>query len=377
MDMPRENAVCPLLINFPDSCPGADHTFECLSIFVCKIVTISFISNTGCCQKAKLVINHLLIKFVSGSFGLSEAFGALGHSILSSFFAIFMTEMKLRFLIACALSVLQASCGLEPLPPETGKPEILDAYVESVTIDGAMLKATVSDGGLVEQCGFHLYQMGSAQSMTYNAVCTDNTFAVFANGLRPDTGYEFEAFVDNGNGLSIKSERHPFVTLEADSGLPSYAFSFETFALREFDTNHDGVLSTEEALAVRSMTVSTDSIPSITHLERFNNLDTLICRPHRMTYKSLLRDLDLSGNPSMRYLNAVRNDMETISFPQNSELRYVNIGFNNYVTLDLSTLLKTEYVNLTGCHRLQTIYLAKGQKIEITGASSATIIYYD
>ncbi|MBO4566382.1 MAG: hypothetical protein J5695_04055 [Bacteroidales bacterium] len=285
--------------------------------------------------------------------------------------------MKQRILIVCIVSFLLASCGQEPLPPETGMPEILETYVESVTIDGAMLMATVSDGSLVEQCGFCVYQAGTSQCLTYNAVCKDNSFSVFANGLRPDTGYEFEAYIDNGNGLSIKSERHPFVTLEADPALPSYAYSFETFVLREFDTDNDGVLSTEEALAVRSMTVSTDSIPSITQLERFQNLDTLICRPHRMTYKSLLKELDLSGNPGIRYLNAVRNDMETISFPQNSELRYVNIGFNNYVTLDLSTLLRTEYVNLTGCHRLETIYLAKGQQIEITGASDATIIYYD
>ena len=41
--MPQENAVCSLFINFPDSCPGADHTFECLSLFGRKIEKKSFI----------------------------------------------------------------------------------------------------------------------------------------------------------------------------------------------------------------------------------------------------------------------------------------------------------------------------------------------
>ena len=286
--------------------------------------------------------------------------------------------MERKGFITIGLTILMtAACGQVDLPRAEEMPKILDAYVESVTIDGATLTATVSDGSLVDKCGFYVYPAGNAQCLIYGAVCADNVFSVFANGLQPDTGYEFEAYVDNGKGLSVKSERHPFVTLEADPSLPSYAFSFETFVLREFDTNRDGTLSTEEALAVRNMTVHTDSIPSINHLERFQNLDTLFCRPHRMTYKSLLKELDLSGNPEMRYLNAIRNDMETISFPPESELRYVNIGFNNFVTVDLRSLLKAKYINLTGCHRLQTIYLSKGQDTKISGMPSSATLYYD
>ena len=291
--------------------------------------------------------------------------------------------MKRLHAIAAALwFLLAASCGPGDLPQSGVMPSIEAAHVESITTQSALLSATVSDGSLIESCGFYVYQTGTAVCLVFKTDCKDNSFTVVADGLLPDTGYEFEAFVDNGKGLSVKSSRHPFVTLEEDPSLPSYAFSFETFLLREFDTDHDGTLSTEEALAVTKMTVNTDSIPSITRLERFQNLDTLICRPHRMTYKSLLKELDLSGNPRMRYLNAIRNDMETISFPKDSELRYVNIGFNNYVTLDLSTLLKAEYVNLTGCHRLQTVYLAKGQQINLSwGIGNETppfnIIYYD
>jgi hypothetical protein len=286
---------------------------------------------------------------------------------------------SLRFLSLAVVAHLVLCCTQAELPQGGATPQIEDVRVETVGTDCALLWAEVSDGRLAAVCGFHVYQTGSTQALRYETACEGNEFSALADGLRPDTGYEFEAFVENGKGLSVKSKRVPFATLAGEPGEPSYAFSFETFLLREFDKNHDGILSTEEALAVRKMTVHTDSIPSINHLERFQNLDTLTCRPHRMTYKSLLKELDLSGNPAMRYLNAIRNDMETISFPKDSELRFVNIGFNNFVTLDLSTLLKAEYVNLTGCHRLKTVYLAKGQSIRLTTDSSSSfkIIYYD
>lgn len=269
------------------------------------------------------------------------------------------------------------SCG-KPLPRPAELPTILRATVESVSTDGALLSAEVSESTLVAACGFYVTQNGTTQSIRVEAGLSGNSFAAMAGGLRPDTGYEFEAFVENGRGLSVKSGRQPFVTLPPDSDLPSYSMTFETFILREFDTDKDGTLSEQEALAVRKMTVPTDSIASAPGLGRFRNLDTLIIRPHRMTLKSLLKELDLTGNPAMRYLNAVRNDMLSIQFPKQSELHHANIGFNNYTTLDLSTLLKTEYVNLTGCHRLQTVYLGKDQQIELTGLpSSATIVRYD
>ena len=285
--------------------------------------------------------------------------------------------MRPGIYIVLLYALLAAACGNELPVPDDGIPEIVESYVESVGTDSALLAATVSDGNLVSRCGFHIYLKGSNLHLTCEAVCRDNSFRATATGLRPDTGYELEAFIENGKGLSIKSERHPFVTLEDDSGLPSYSYSFESFLLREYDTDHDGTLSTEEALAVTKMEVFTDSIPSINRLGRFPNLDSLTCRPHRLNYKSLLKELDISENPAMSYLSAVRNDMESISFPENSELRYANLGFNNFITLDLSRLSKLEYVNVTGCYKLQTIYLAKGQNPEISRNTTITIIHND
>ena len=283
-----------------------------------------------------------------------------------------------RFILMLGAVLGMAFSCTVSLPRPAELPAIVRATVESVSTDGALLSAEVSDGTLVAGCGFYVTQNGTTQSMRVDAECNGNAFGAMASGLRPDTGYEFEAFVENGRGMSVKSGRQPFVTLSTDPDLPSYSMTFEAFILREFDADKDGTLSEQEALAVRKMTVPTDSIASAPNLGRFRNLDTLIIRPHRMTLKSLLKELDLSGNPAMRNLNAVRNDMLTIQFPKESELRYANIGFNNYTTLDLSTLLKVEYINLTGCHRLQTVYLGKDQQIELTGLpSSATIVRYD
>ena len=285
--------------------------------------------------------------------------------------------MKTRCFLAILAIVLACACGQNGLPQAGGIPEITDTYVDNVSDDGALLCAKVSDSGLVGLCGFHVYQKGSSQAMRYETSCENNSFSVMADGLRPDTVYEFEAFIENGKGLIIKSERHLFTTLEGTPGEPSYSMSFEEFVLREFDTNHDGTLSEEEALKVRKMTVHTDSIASLTHLERFRNLETLICHPHRISSKSLMRELDLSGNPALKDVNAIRNDMEDIIFPENSELVNLNIGFNNFITLDLRPLHKLKELNLTGCHKLQTVYLWSWQNVNIASNSSFNIIRKD
>lgn len=299
------------------------------------------------------------------------------HDNGTTFFTIFTVGMRPLVPILLLSILLASACGDQFPVPENEVPVITETFVESVGTDSALLVATVSNGDLVYRCGFHIYLKGSDLHLSCDAVCKDNSFRASVIGLRPDTGYELEAFIDNGNGLNIKSDRHPFVTLEDDFGLPSYSLDFESFLLREFDTDHDGTLSTEEALAVKEMTVYTDSIPSINRLGRFRNLNSLTCRPHRMNCKSLLRELDLSENPAISYLDAIRNDMESISFPENSEIRHLNLGFNNFITLDLTRLKKLEVLNVTGCYKLETLYLAKGLNVYLSQNTSINIIYND
>ena len=286
--------------------------------------------------------------------------------------------MRTRYLLAIlAILLTPCACTQGVLPQAGSIPEITDTYVDIVSDDGALLCAKVSETGLVATCGFHVYQRGSTQAMRYETSCEGNMFSVMADGLRPETGYEFEAFVENGKGLIVKSERHLFTTLEGAPGEPSYSMSFEEFVLREFDTDHDGTLSEEEALKVKKMTVYTDSIACLTHLERFRNLETLLCHPHRISAKSLMRELDLSGNPALKKVNAIRNDMETIMFPQDSEIIDLNIGFNNFITLDLRPLRNLKDLNLIGCHMLRTVYLWSWQNVTIYSNTSFNIIRED
>ena len=94
---------------------------------------------------------------------------------------------------------------------------------------------------------------------------------------------------------------------------------FRVLCLRLADTDLNGVISKEEALAVRKIDCMPDwsyveTISSLEGLHYFANLETLYCGGQ------LLTSIDLSGNPRLRHLDCSFDSLEELDVSSCSEL---------------------------------------------------------
>lgn len=189
----------------------------------------------------------------------------------------------------------------------------------------------------------------------------------------------FSLIIDTDNGkvfksitsdVSIKrSELYRITPFECktDGGNDNIIFedeNFKAYMVTNFDTDNDGEISYEEALAVTKIEVNTDNISSISGIEYMTNLKSLKCegslkyfRASNTYYtfgilKSLdiskntklsdlyvsynpLVSLDVSGNPKLRVLLCKRNKLTSLNVKNNKELERLECDYNNLSSLDV------------------------------------------
>ncbi len=131
---------------------------------------------------------------------------------------------------------------------------------------------------------------------------------------------------------------------------------FRVLCLYIADTDRDGVISREEALAVTRINCMPDAshaetMSSLEGLHYFTNLETLDCSRQRLT------SLDVSGNPRLRQLYCSYNplaaldvsgcmELETLlcgscelgrlQLPRTATLKELHCGFNRLASLDVN-----------------------------------------
>lgn len=189
----------------------------------------------------------------------------------------------------------------------------------------------------------------------------------------------FSLIIDTDNGKVLKSitsdvsikrsELYRITPFECmiDGGNDNIIFedeNFKAYMVTNFDTDNDGEISYEEALAVTKIEVNTDNISSISGIEYMTNLKSLKCegslkyfRASNTYYtfgilKSLdiskntklsdlyvsynpLVSLDVSGNPKLRVLLCKRNKLTSLNVNNNKELERLECDYNNLSSLDV------------------------------------------
>ncbi|MDE5844724.1 MAG: hypothetical protein K2H44_05005 [Muribaculaceae bacterium] len=129
---------------------------------------------------------------------------------------------------------------------------------------------------------------------------------------------------------------------------------FRRYVLEDLDTNHDGTLSKEEALAVTTLDVSKRSIYTIKSLEGiqyFSNLKVLNCSNNEITTlnlsenkaltslnceNNLIASLDISDCAELTELKCRTNEIPYLNLSKCAALTYLDCSANNLTTLDLS-----------------------------------------
>ena len=188
---------------------------------------------------------------------------------------------------------------------------------------------------------------------------------------------------------------------------------FKAFLVGLYDTDKDGEISENEALAVKEIKCHDRDISTVAGLSSFVNLEVLICSGNKISVIDIsenikLKEIDCANNPlstinlsenvsltkllayscnlsalnvesnvNLIELNCSDNKISTLNVEKNTLLQRIHCQKNNLSTLDLRKNLQVKTLNCRDNARLTSLYLEQGFVIETLYINSppTNIIY--
>lgn len=212
----------------------------------------------------------------------------------------------------------------------------------------------------------------------------------------PDDGYTFRRWVVESGGVVLPDETSNQVTfsMPAENVSVKAEFAeeivnvfdkitdpvFHHFCINylELDTNGDGILSLEEAAAVKKLNVSEldkllgTPIESLAGIEYFTSLTYLTC------YGNAITQIDLSKNTELTYLHVATNRLTDLDVTKNTKLVELYFSRNAITQIDLSKCPDLEILQYTGCSELTSLDVSKNTKLtNVRGESCPKITALD
>lgn len=155
--------------------------------------------------------------------------------------------------------------------------------------------------------------------------------------------------------------------------------NFKTYIIKNFDTDGDGEISHEEAMAITKIDVDTDNIESLSGIEYMTNLTELNCEgpfvwsgyePEEGEGK--LKTLDVSKNTKLTKLYCGFNQLSSLDLTKNVQLERLRCAGNYLTSLDVSK--NTELTRITAYNnRLSSIDVSNNTKLAIIDLSNNQI----
>lgn len=169
----------------------------------------------------------------------------------------------------------------------------------------------------------------------------------------PVTSYAEE----KSGGCAVNSENFP------DENFKKYVSS-------EFDTNSDGILSTEEMDQVITINVAGNNISSLEGIGYFVNVQEIFCHKNKLT------SLDVSNNTALEKLHCYGNELEQINVSGNAHLQSLICHTNHLTQLDLEN--NTELKELD-CDRnkINELDVSENAALEILSCGGNLLQYLD
>lgn len=155
--------------------------------------------------------------------------------------------------------------------------------------------------------------------------------------------------------------------------------NFKAYLVANFDTDGDGEISYEEALAITMIDVDTDNIESLAGIEHMANLTELNCEgPFVMSGyepeegRGKLKTLDVSKNTKLTKLYCCFNQFSSLDLTSNVLLERLRCAGNDLNNLDVSK--NTELTRLTAYNNhLSSIDVSYNTKLEVIDLSNNQI----
>ena len=166
--------------------------------------------------------------------------------------------------------------------------------------------------------------------------------------------------------------------------------NFKAYLVANFDTDGDGEISKEEALAITKIIVGTKDIESLAGIEHMANLTELRCEGPWSIFEpeedpegklktldvsknvnltilycgfNQLTSLDVTNNPKIEQLRCAGNNLNSLDVSKNTELIEFEAYNNRLSSIDVSNNPKLYYIDLTN-NQIKSIDVSKNLKLE-------------
>ena len=164
--------------------------------------------------------------------------------------------------------------------------------------------------------------------------------------------------------------------------------NFKAYLVANFDTDGDGEISKEEALAITKKIVGTKDIESLAGIEHMANLTELRCEgpwsifepeenPGKLKTLDVSKNvnltilycgfnqltfLDVTNNPKIEQLRCAGNNLNSLDVSKNTELIEFEAYNNRLSSIDVSNNPKLYYIDLTN-NQIKSIDVSKNLKL--------------
>ena len=166
--------------------------------------------------------------------------------------------------------------------------------------------------------------------------------------------------------------------------------NFKAYLVANFDTDGDGEISKEEALAITKIIVGTKDIESLAGIEHMANLTELRCEGPWSIFEpeedpegklktldvsknvnltilycgfNQLTSLDVTNNPKIEQLRCAGNNLNSLDVSKNTELIEFEAYNNRLSSIDVSNNPELEYIDLTN-NQIKSIDVSKNLGLE-------------
>ena len=166
--------------------------------------------------------------------------------------------------------------------------------------------------------------------------------------------------------------------------------NFKAYLIANFDTDGDGEISKEEALAITKIIVGTKDIESLAGIEHMANLTELRCEGPWSIFEpeedpegklktldvsknvnltilycgfNQLTSLDVTNNPKIEQLRCAGNNLNSLDVSKNTELIEFEAYNNRLSSIDVSNNPELDYIDLTN-NQIKSIDVSKNLELE-------------
>ena len=166
--------------------------------------------------------------------------------------------------------------------------------------------------------------------------------------------------------------------------------NFKAYLVANFDTDGDGEISKEEALAITKIIVGTKDIESLAGIEHMANLTELRCEGPWSLFEpeedpegklktldvsknvnltilycgfNQLTSLDVTNNPKIEQLRCAGNNLNSLDVSKNTELIEFEAYNNRLSSIDVSNNPELEYIDLTN-NQIKSIDVSNNPELD-------------